>query len=139
MGLNKPHHFFFLFCPIGNNRMERAERRRSPVSFRKSTAWRIFKSKNVPISQLSRISINISGHRRLLVTHANAHGTHASAETMVDVFVLPDSPSGNEATVHARETGAIDDAESLARTPTADGHTCEISNARASRTLRFTS
>ena len=34
--------FFSIFTDRGDDRTERAERRRLPVSFRKSTAWRIF-------------------------------------------------------------------------------------------------
>ena len=57
VNVNKPHHCIFDFHPIEAMTEQTRRETSMPVSFRKSTAC-IFYVQNVPISQLSRISIN---------------------------------------------------------------------------------
>ena len=79
INVTKPNRFvFFRFSPDrGNDRTKRAERRRLPVSFRKSTAWRIFYVQDCRFLNCPESQLTLSGHRRLLVTRANAHGARA--------------------------------------------------------------
>ena len=131
--------FIFRFSPDrGNDRTKRAERRRLPVSFRKSTAWRIFYVQDCRFLNCPESQLTLSGQRRHLVTRANAHGVRARGNDGRFIRFTRFAVQRRKRRC-ARETGAIDDAESLALTPMADGHTCGISNARASRTPRFTS